>query len=153
VKRAALLLLTLTLVGTSCRPGTTETASGDKPGKPGKPGTEIEGEWIVVSSEIEGKPAPEGTELYTKMTFSGEDATLEGNTQKHQLYFTLDMTKKPKQINLYSKQEKVVWKGIYQVEGNSLKLSYGQPNGDRPSRLDTSEGSKAILYVLKRKET
>jgi uncharacterized protein (TIGR03067 family) len=138
MKRATLLLLTLILMGPGCRPG--------------KPAIEIEGKWIVVSSEVEGKPPSEGAKLYTKMTFSGEDAVLKGTTQKHDLRFTLDTTKQPKQINLYSKEEKVVWKGIYHVEGTSLKLSYGPPNGERPSNLDTSKGAKAILYVLKREE-
>src|SRR5437667_357270 len=119
MKRAALILLTLSLLGA----GPSETAS---KGKPEKPGIEIEGKWVVVSSEVEGRPSPEGG--YTKMTFSGEDATLEGRTQKHELHFTLDTTKQPQQINLYSKQEKVVWKGIYQVKGTSLRLSYGAPN-------------------------
>jgi uncharacterized protein (TIGR03067 family) len=84
------------------------------------------------------------------MIFSGEDATLQGRTQKHELRFTLDTAKQPRQINLYSKEEKIVWKGIYKVEGKSLRLSYGQPNGERPTSLETSRGAKAILYVLKR---
>jgi uncharacterized protein (TIGR03067 family) len=142
MKRSALIVLTLALLPPGCHPGPRDKAE--------KPGTEIEGKWAVVSSEVEGKPSPADAIRYTKMTFSGEDATLEGRTQKHELRFTLDTSKQPKQINLYSKEEKVVWKGIYQVEGTSLKLSYGPPNGERPTSLDTSRAAKAILYVLKR---
>jgi uncharacterized protein (TIGR03067 family) len=150
MKHLTLLLLTLTLLDCGCRPRPSETGSRDTPTTAS---SSIEGKWVVVSSEAEGQPSPENAIRYTKITFSGEDATLEGRTQKHELRFTLDMTQQPKQINLYSKQEKVVWKGIYQVEGTSLRLSYGPPNGERPTSLDTSRAAKAILYVLKREGT
>jgi uncharacterized protein (TIGR03067 family) len=142
MKRSAFILLTLTVLATGCDPVPRD--------KPAKSGTEIEGKWAVVSSEVEGRPSPEDADPYTRMTFSGEDATLESRMQKHELRFTLDTSKQPKRINLYSKQEKVLWKGIYKVEGASLRLSYGQPDGARPTSLETSRGAKAILYVLKR---
>ena len=151
MKRLAFLLLLLSLVSFGCRRSASrETEATDNSGKP--PATTIEGTWVVVSSEVEGRPSPPHADHYTKMTFAGEDATLEGRTQKHELRFTLGTpTKQPKEINLYSKQEKILWKGIYEVDGNSLRLSYGQPNGECPTSLKTSRDAKAILYVLKRK--
>ena len=147
MKRSAVLLLALALVGSGCHPPPSEP---EPENKPAKPSTGIEGKWVVVSSEVEGKPSPEDATVYTRMTFLGEDVTLEGRTQKHELRSTLDTTQQPMQITLYSKEEKVRWKGIYRVEGTSLRLSYGPPNGERPTRLDTSKDAKAILYVLER---
>ena len=149
MKRSALIVLNLILLASGCSQGSRETASSDPPTPSG---SAIEGKWVVVSSEVEGQASPENAIRYTKLTFTGEDATLEGRTQKHELSFTLDTTQEPKQINLYSKQEKVRWKGIYRVEGTSLRLSYGPPNGERPTSLDTSRSAKAILYVLKRED-
>jgi uncharacterized protein (TIGR03067 family) len=146
-----MIVLNLILLSSGCRQAPSETAPDDPPAAPAaQSGGSIEGKWVVVSSEAEGQASPDDAVRYTKLTFSGEDATLEGRTQKHELSFTLDMAPRPKQINLYSKEEKVVWKGIYQVEGASMRLSYGPPNGERPTSLDTSRDAKAILYVLER---
>src|SRR4051812_37483970 len=93
MKHPALILLTLTLLGCGCRPRPGETGSGDTPTTASN---SIEGKWVVVSTEVEGQQSAENAIRYTKMTFSGEDATLEGRTQKHELGFTLDTTRQPK---------------------------------------------------------
>ena len=147
MKRWAVVLLALSALAAGCRRGAGEAGPG---GEPGKARTDLEGTWVVVSSEVEGRPAPAGDGGYTRMTFSGEDATLEGPAHKHDLRFSTDAAKRPRQINLYSKEEKVLWKGIYQVEGATLRLSYGLPNGERPTNIESTRGAKAILYVLKR---
>jgi uncharacterized protein (TIGR03067 family) len=149
MKPLALMVVTGTLLMGGCKPSAREPETKARPTAPASP---IEGKWVVVSCEVEGVPSHETANHYRRMTFAGEDASLQGRTETHELHFTLDTTQQPKEINLYSKQEKVRWKGIYQLDGKTLRLSYGQPNGERPSRLDTSEGDKAILYVLKREE-
>src|SRR5947209_5991243 len=114
MRHPTLILLALSFLDCGCRPPQSGRGTGDTPPTAGN---SIEGKWVVVSSEVEGQPSPEDAVRYTKMTFSGEDATLEGQAQKHELRFYLDTTQRPKQIDLYSKQEKIRWKGIYQVEG------------------------------------
>lgn len=69
--------------------------------------------------------------------------------------FKLDPTKKPKTIDmtfpaaLDAKEDQKVL-GIYELEGDTLRLCYGPDRGKRPTELNSKAGSKRSVIVFKR---
>jgi uncharacterized protein (TIGR03067 family) len=112
----------------------------------------IEGTWYVASMEAGGKAdRPESPEemriVLTKTMF-----TMPGNAGGTASY-TVDSQKKPAEIDLTlgtpnGSTDKVL--GIYELNGNSLKLSMGNPKEPRPIEFTTKPGQKHTTFVLER---
>ncbi len=118
-------------------------------GGEGPPG--IEGAWQVVSVEFAGEPVPglEGARL----VFSRGKKTLtlpSGGAEEGT--YTLDPGKEPKWIDSTTRGREQAEKGIYALEGGSLKLCISQGGKERPDRFATRRGSDLILIVLRRPE-
>jgi uncharacterized protein (TIGR03067 family) len=70
----------------------------------------------------------------------------------------LDPSRSPKQIDtsnlfnvLFPNTEGQTFQGIYQLEGDELKLAYPiPPNGQRPGEFKTKEGSHFVVVTDKR---
>jgi uncharacterized protein (TIGR03067 family) len=63
--------------------------------------------------------------------------------------YALDPAKKPKAIDLRAgKDGPVVLRGIYEVEGDRLKICYGA--GERPDKFAARAGSERAFIKLKR---
>jgi hypothetical protein len=43
-------------------------------------------------------------------------------------------------------------KGIYALDGDSLKICVSQPKADRPTEFATKKGSNSSLVILKREK-
>lgn len=114
----------------------------------------LQGEWSMVSFEIDGrKSAPEDVKK-GKRICQGNETTL---TSDGQLFFkarfTLDPTKKPKAIDYMSLEG--AWngkslQGIYEVEGDMLKFCLAEPGVDRPKEFSANQGSGHVVVVWKR---
>ena len=102
----------------------------------------IQGTWVVVSAELDGKSAD--FSKGDKFTFSGDKATIENKVKKTDpVVFNLDPSKNPKQIDF---EEKTPSKGIYELKVDELKLFYGTK---RPAGFKSTTG---LLLVLKRQK-
>jgi uncharacterized protein (TIGR03067 family) len=108
--------------------------------------SELEGKWIVVSF-VEG-----GMELKnvagTKVVIEGDRLKQDGNPEK--LKFRLDPTTKPKQIDITAEDSKEILKGIYAIEGESLKICYDMAGKGRPAEFASKAGTRISLRTLKR---
>jgi uncharacterized protein (TIGR03067 family) len=110
---------------------------------------EIAGRWLVVSVELAGAPVPglEGAELV--LQGGAKVFTLPGGRVEKGTY-RLDAAKRPAEIDATTEGKEGTEKGIYAVDGDTLKLCLATNGGPRPGKLATRQGSDHILIVLRR---
>jgi uncharacterized protein (TIGR03067 family) len=113
----------------------------------------LQGTWKVVGLTNDGKKAPpdklEGAELIVignAYVLKGED-TFRGKLK-------LDATQKPKFIDATfideQGQEKGKAAGIYQQDGDELRICWREKGDQRPNEFASKPGSNIRLIVLKR---
>jgi uncharacterized protein (TIGR03067 family) len=114
----------------------------------------LQGTWLGVSLEDEGKKVPE-KEVKAKgfeMVFAGNKVTIPIKGESKEFEYKLDPAKNPKQIDLLLGKGKTA-RGIYLLEGDTLKLCVEKdPDGQRPSKFASTAGTTRILIVLKKKK-
>jgi uncharacterized protein (TIGR03067 family) len=106
----------------------------------------IQGTWELVSGERNGKPLPDEVIQHVKLIFAGDKLTTQHKDRKTEATFKLDANKTPKEIDL--DMDGSVGKGIYQLDGDSLKLVHGEVGDPRPKEFP-KEGSGLTVLVLK----
>lgn len=122
----------------------------------------LQGSWSMVSGEYNGQMLP--TEFKTgkraakigasTITISGELFSITVNGQvvlkaKH----VVDSAKKPKTINFEMVEGLTNAKtqlGIYDIDGDTLKLCFGAPGKERPTEFTAPAGSERTATVWKR---
>jgi uncharacterized protein (TIGR03067 family) len=111
----------------------------------------VQGGWTMVSGETNGKPAPDEYRKNFKMTFSGDKLTVKfSNDKTKEGTYKLDSSKKPKEITITPSDGEKPLVGIYDLDGDNLKLCMSQPGGDRPKEFAAKEGAGTMLLVLRR---
>jgi len=120
----------------------------------------LKGNWQAVEIlTLDGNAVSADEVKAVKLTFAGADRmtfTFAGKSiGKDDYGVKLDASKKPKAIDLTSldgKSKGAVLLGIYQLDGDTLKLCVAsEPKiNERPSRFTSEVGSKNFLYTFKR---
>ena len=114
---------------------------------------ELDGTWMMVSSTFDGRAtAAEVVKKRSMVIRDGKLIAVIDGAEKDPLTMTLDPTKKPRQIDLARPNGKGAALGIYSVEGDELKLCYGEPGKDRPTEFASPDGGRVYLLVLKREK-
>jgi uncharacterized protein (TIGR03067 family) len=115
----------------------------------------IQGTWKVVALEADGEPAPAEIVAALKLVFKGDTLTfVPGEPGLTNYTYKLDPTTKPAGFDMThadGKQKGETDKGIYSLEGDSLKICFGKP-GQRPKELTAKAKSGQAVYVLKREK-
>jgi uncharacterized protein (TIGR03067 family) len=128
---------------------TTETArSGDK-----KEQEKFEGTWSMV--KITGGKGPR-KDREAKFIFKGDKVTFKEGDKTEEATYSVDPTKKPKEMNLHfvfvKEGKKATLQGIYELDGDTLKIcqfdGVKKAMEGRPKELVANE--ETILAVLKR---
>jgi uncharacterized protein (TIGR03067 family) len=113
------------------------------------------GTWVVVSGEEDGKPSPPEKIKGSKMTVDKKSIKLTDKDDKQLwiLDYKLDASTKPAEIDMTVAEGQGAGKtsqGIYELDGDALKICYALPGGDRPKDFKTKEGAKENCFTLKR---
>jgi len=120
---------------------------------------ELEGTWVIVKMEIEGKSLLEKGEKWKIVVKDGK-ATFSPNKDPDAepilLTKVLDASKKPKTVTV-AYEGKITFYGIYEVKGDELRVcgdgvdpaDEKNPEARRPKKIDSKEG---LLLVFKREK-
>jgi uncharacterized protein (TIGR03067 family) len=124
----------------------------DKPDAKKEDKDAIQGTWTFVSGERNGEEPPDNVKSM-KLTFKGDMVTAVVGDKTQEAKFTLDPSKKPKEISLTMKrdgQERTVH-GIYELDGDTLKICHSEKDdGPLPKEFSGKKDSKQALMVFKR---
>jgi uncharacterized protein (TIGR03067 family) len=108
----------------------------------------IEGIWLIIGLETNGKTEPEQNHKGNTLTFTKDKATLkEGKHTPIEFVSSIDPAKSPKTIDLTAKT--VAIRGIYKFEGEELVLCLSI-GANRPTEFATKPGSETEIFTLKR---
>jgi uncharacterized protein (TIGR03067 family) len=111
------------------------------------------GTWILVGLEAEGKAFPEEEikKIDARLTIKPDRMYWKTASQTDEGTYQIDPSKKPKAINVTSKQVGKMSKGIYQLDGDNFRLCIDISGvDDRPSDFKTEPGKGTVLYTFTR---
>jgi len=114
----------------------------------------LEGEWIMVSGERDGRAVPGEYLKSGKRAFKNGEVTVTfGDMLLMKAKVTVDPGKKPKTIDYdvtdgFFKGKKQL--GIYELDGDAVKFCFANPDQERPTDFTTKEGSGRTLSLWKR---
>ena len=114
----------------------------------------IQGTWHILRGEDKGKPVAvdktRGTVVFTRDSIR----ITEGEKKMTWVMsYKLDPAQKPKTITMTVEEGTDKGKtaeGIYEWQGDNLKLCYSLPGKPRPTKFDSDEKNGTMLFVLAR---
>jgi len=116
----------------------------------------LEGTWATVSIEAAGQKVTDEDKIKTrKLTTKGEKYTLKVGDETVQGTIEINPTKKPKTIAVKPESGTNKGKtllGIYELDGDSLKICLALPDKDRPTAFATAAENGQQLVVYKREK-
>jgi RNA polymerase sigma-70 factor (ECF subfamily) len=104
----------------------------------------IQGTWIPVSGEQDGKKIPK-EKLTDNLIFTEDKVTMRVNGEVREGTYTIDPEKKPKELDMTFGNK--TYMGIYELKGTTLKY-VGMERG-RPADLN-STGATLVIYEKKK---
>ena len=114
----------------------------------------LEGEWSMVSGEIDRQPLPaEYVKGARRIARGGETTVLIGGRLFMKARYTVDPGKNPRTIDYVMTGGPTRGKtqlGIYELDGDTVKFCFASPGKERPQDFTTKEGSGRTLSVWKR---
>jgi uncharacterized protein (TIGR03067 family) len=110
----------------------------------------IQGTWTVVSRETDGKKTPDAELKALKVAIKDGTLTIDDGKKKEKVSYKLDPSKKPKAIELTTESGKETTPGIYELDGDGLKLCWSEKVAGRPTEFASKAGSGQSVIVLKR---
>lgn len=116
----------------------------------------IQGKWAVVALENDGKALPPEALKGSTFEVKGNKYILKGGEDTYQGALTLDQTGRPKLIDATfvdaEGKEKGKAVGIYELDGDSLKICWREKGDQRPTELASKPGSGTRLIILRREK-
>jgi uncharacterized protein (TIGR03067 family) len=116
----------------------------------------LQGLWQCVAMEREGDPIPPEDLKGSTATYEDDRITLTRDGEVfRQGIVTLDPNRTPKRVNtwdLNGPYEDQTVPGIYQIDGDTLKVCFSRPGSERPAKFTTKEGAGTLYCVYKRKK-
>jgi uncharacterized protein (TIGR03067 family) len=108
----------------------------------------IQGMWTLVSGHRHGNAFPEEVTKHVRLIFAGNKLTTMNKDRGTDFAFTLHPDQMPKGIDMDMQGH--IGQGIYNLEGDSLKIIHGEVGSPRPTAFDGTGASGLTLLVLQR---
>jgi uncharacterized protein (TIGR03067 family) len=117
----------------------------------------LQGTWVLVAMETEGHDVPaEDFKDWTAVYERNHVALRVGDRIRRRGIITLDSSRKPKAINTWDQDgpyEDQTVPGIYELDGDTLKLCFARPGQERPKEFTTKSGTAFLFCVYKRQKS
>lgn len=116
----------------------------------------MEGNWVLVSMEVDGMKIPDDDAMALFRSVKGDQYTVSRYRKAAgKGTIKLDATKKPRAIDAFpiradGKGKAVL--GIYEFDGDKLKLCFAAPGNARPTEFSAKEDSGHTLTVWQREK-
>jgi uncharacterized protein (TIGR03067 family) len=107
----------------------------------------LQGNWSVISAERKGRKVVEDERSRPKVTFNGNEMSYEENGKVRKGTIQIDARTKPAQIDVKpgdGAEAGLTFPGIYEVDGDTLKLCVREKGQGRPTEFKGGEG---LLFV------
>jgi uncharacterized protein (TIGR03067 family) len=115
---------------------------------------QLEGTWVVVSEEMDGRKVPADTIKPSKLIVKGDTYTVQmGERVVEKGTIQIDPTKKPKTIDATpsdGENKGKTFHGIYEIQGDTAKDCFAMDGKERPKEFATKQGSGMVVRVYKR---
>jgi uncharacterized protein (TIGR03067 family) len=117
--------------------------------------TALEGTWQLESQETDGQMVPKEVAQMTQLIIQGNQFStlIGGKPDGATVTFTIDASKNPKELDRTAEYQgkKTVWKSIYELSEDTLRMAAFYPNRDeRPKAFDQSGLTVLVYKRLKR---
>jgi uncharacterized protein (TIGR03067 family) len=114
---------------------------------------EMQGDWQAVTLEVKGKPSGADEVKKIKLIVKKDDYRVKVDGTDHvSAKLVLRADKKPKELDLVL-ETGPVYKGIYEIDGNTLKICLSlssDADSERPREFESKEGSSTALFTWAR---
>jgi uncharacterized protein (TIGR03067 family) len=113
----------------------------------------MQGDWAAVSYVRDGQKLPDDDAQALFRTVKDNQYTVyQYRKAIGQGTFTLDAAKKPRTIDAMPKGQTQAMRGIYEIDGKTLKLCFAPAGKDRPTDFTAKEGTGHALTVWEREK-
>jgi uncharacterized protein (TIGR03067 family) len=111
----------------------------------------LEGTWQLISAETDGKKLAEEQVKQIKVVIKGDRHTVYFGDQAlaKQIQFRVDPGKKPKTVDDTLDDGRMI-RGIYELDGDTLRSCVAAVGKDRPMEFSAKAGSGHTLRVFQR---
>jgi uncharacterized protein (TIGR03067 family) len=118
--------------------------------------SKLNGTWVLVGGEQDGKPLPQDSIQGIKMVIDSNKYTLIVGSEKMVSALHLDSATKPKSIDAKATggpyKDKTLL-GIYRFQGDEFTVCFAPPGKDRPKNSTTKSGTGTFVHVWKRQSS
>jgi uncharacterized protein (TIGR03067 family) len=114
----------------------------------------LEGTWQLVSAETDGEKLPDERAKQIRVVIAKGKHTVYFNDKAvvEGIAFRIDPTKMPKEVEDALKDGQTI-RGIYELDGDTLRSCVAGVGKERPTRFSGEKGSGCTLRVFKRVTT
>ena len=113
----------------------------------------LNGTWVLVRGEQDGKPLTQEVIQGPKLVIDGDRHTLTVGSDKMVSTHHLEPTTKPKSIDTTPTEgpyKDRTLLGIYQISGDEFTVCFAAPGKERPKSFTTKLGTGIFVHVWKR---
>jgi uncharacterized protein (TIGR03067 family) len=116
---------------------------------------EFQGNWTVVSMEMDGKFMSPETRQKIKLSIDGENYVFKNGDGGNAGLYKIDPTRNPKQLNIViggGEEKGKVYLAIYKIEGDTMTQCMELSNKNRPHEFTGKAGSGCALEIWQRQK-
>src|SRR5260221_13152945 len=94
---------------------------------------QIQGTWLLISAERNGKATPVDIAMHIRLVFDADKLLTKNKDRVTEAKFRLNPDKKPSEVDL--DMDGQVGHGIYVLQGDSLKIVHGEVGNAGPTEF------------------